>query len=245
MDLKYSMQHLLAQIMLRTTPKASLKMLNSCITESETLDMPHWTYSFRFLRCSVLMEDSPIHDVVGAITTLQKISTISHGRRDYGVFGLANLMEAMISILSGTDGVEAAQRALAKANSIQTSDNQDLAQLGVLRQIMDIICSLMLGRNAESEMKMKVLHQMLDNKERWASWSENGEFEVPVNPSRHGRPIEKLKFRWLTKDDVFVMGYFISGLCKFQKNVDEAGKSEKFLQEGLRSIDRSSPLPSL
>lgn len=146
-------------------------------------------------------------------------------------------MEAMISILSGTDGVEAAQRALARVNMMQTSDDQNLAQLGVLRQIMDIICSLKLGRSLESEMKMKVLHQMLDNKERWALWSENGEFEVPVNPNRPGRPVEMLRFRWLTKDDVYIMGYFISGLCKFQKNVDEGGKSEKFLKEGLRSID--------
>lgn len=243
MDLKYSMHHLLSQIMLRTTPKASLKILTTCITESETLDLPHWTYSFRFLRCSVLTADSPIQDSLGALTTLQKISNTSAARRDHSVFALANLMEAMLSILSGTDGVEAAQRALARVNSIQASGDS-LAQLGVLRQMLDIVCSLMLGRNAESEGKMKVLHAMLDNKERWASWSANGEFEVPVNPSRPGRPAEKLRFRWLTKDDVFIMGYFISGLCKFQKNVDEGGKSEKFFQEGLRSIDRLLSMPT-
>lgn len=237
MDLKYSMQHLLAQIMLRTTAKASLKMLNACITESETLDMPHWTYSFRFLRCSVLMSDTPIHDDLSAITTLQKIANTSASRRDHAVFALANLMEAMISILASPDGVDAAQRALGRTNTAQT-DDPTLAQLGVLRQIMDIICSLKLGRNAESEAKMKTLHQMLDSKERWTHWHPTGDFSLPVAPSRPGRAPEHLRFRWLTKDDVFILGYFISGLCKFQKNVDEGGKSEKFLQEGLRSIDR-------
>ncbi|KAI5849558.1 cohesin loading factor [Morchella snyderi] len=238
-DLKHRMQHLLARIMLRTTPKASLKMLNTCITESETLDMPHHTYSFRFLRVSMLTDpSSPIHDIASAITTLQKISNTAHARRDLAIFALANLMEAMISIQAGTDGVEAAQRALAKANSIQTEADEAVAQLAVLRQVMDIVCSLMLGRTAESEAKMKVLHHMLDSKERWAAWAESGEFAIPVNPPRLGRPVETLRFTWLTKDDVFVVGYFISGLCKFQKNVDEAGKAERFLQEGLRSIDR-------
>ncbi|RPB16123.1 hypothetical protein P167DRAFT_469987, partial [Morchella conica CCBAS932] len=239
MDLKHRMQHLLARIMLRTTPKASLKMLNTCITESETLDMPHHTYSFRFLRVSMLTDPtSPIHDIASAITTLQKISNTAHARRDLSIFSLANLMEAMISLQAGTDGVEAAQRALAKANSIQTEADEPVAQLAVLRQVMDIVCSLMLGRTAESEAKMKVLHHMLDSKERWAAWAESGEFVIPVNPPRVGRPVETLGFTWLTKDDVFIVGYFISGLCKFQKNVDEAGKAERFLQEGLRSIDR-------
>jgi Cohesin loading factor len=184
------------------------------------------------------MGDSPIRDELAAISTLQKISNIAISRQDYGIFMLATLMEAMISILSGADGVEAANRALARVNPMQLGELQELAQLAVLRQIIDIMCSLMLGRSSDSEMKMKILHGMLDQNQRSAPWGENGVFELPVNPSRLGKPIEKLKFKWLTNQDVFVLGYFISGLCKFQRNVDEGGKAEKFLLEGLRSIDR-------
>ncbi|KAG0129830.1 cohesin loading factor [Tuber indicum] len=237
-DIKYTMQHLLARIMLRTTPKASLKMLNSCIADSETLDMVHWTYSFRFLRCNILMEDSPLHDEQGAITTLQKISGTAAARHDHGIYLLASLMETMISVSSGADGIEAANRALARANSLQLESMQGMEQLGILRQMLDIMCSLMAGRYSESEVKVKVLHGMLDHSSKAQIWTPSGEFEILINPVRLGRPEEKLKFKWLTKEDIFVLGYFISGLCKFQKNVEEVGRGEKYLQEGLRSIER-------
>jgi hypothetical protein len=200
--------------------------------------MIYWTYSFRFLRCSILMEDSPIHDELGAVMTLQKISNSAAARRDYGIFVLANLMEVTISILPGAEGVEAANRALAKANSVQLDKFQGMGQLGVMRQMLDIMCSLVLGKTLESEAKLKSLHGMLDESQKEGNWMEGGEFEVPVNPARPGKPVEKLRFKWLTKEDVFVLGYFISGLCKFQRNVDEGGKGERFLLEGLRSIER-------
>lgn len=184
------------------------------------------------------MEDSPVHDELGAISTLQKISNIAVARHDYGIFVLANLMEVMISILPGAEGVEAANRALAKANSVQLEKFQGMEQLGVLRQMLDITCSLLLGKALESETKLKSLHGMLDESQKGGNWMESGEFEVPLNPTRPGRPVDRLRFKWLTKEDVFVLGYFISGLCKFQRNVEEGGKAERFLQEGLRSIER-------
>lgn len=200
--------------------------------------MVHWTYSFRFLRCNILMEDSPLHDEQGAITTLQKISSTAAARHDHGIYLLASLMETMISVSSGADGIEAANRALARANSLQLESMQGMEQLGILRQMLDIMCSLMAGRYSESEVKVKVLHGMLDHSSKAQIWTSSGEFEILINPVRPGRPEEKLKFKWLTKEDIFVLGYFISGLCKFQKNVEEVGRGEKYLQEGLRSIER-------
>lgn len=184
------------------------------------------------------MEDSPLHDEQGAITTLQKISSTAATRHDHGIYLLASLMETMISVSSGADGIEAANRALARANSLQLESIQGMDQLGILRQMLDIMCSLMAGRYSESEVKVKVLHGMLDHSSKAQIWTPSGEFEILINPVRLGRPEEKLKFRWLTKEDIFVLGYFISGLCKFQKNVEEVGRGEKYLQEGLRSIER-------
>jgi len=184
------------------------------------------------------MEDSPLHDEQGAITTLQKISSTAATRHDHGIYLLASLMETMISVSSGADGIEAANRALARANSLQLESIQGMEKLGILRQMLDIMCSLMAGRYSESEVKVKVLHGMLDQSSKAQIWTPSGEFEILINPVRLGRPEEKLKFKWLTKEDVFVLGYFISGLCKFQKNVEEVGRGEKYLQEGLRSIER-------
>ena len=184
------------------------------------------------------MEDSPLHDEQGAITTLQKISSTAATRHDHGIYLLASLMETMISVSSGADGIEAANRALARANSLQLESIQGMDQLGILRQMLDIMCSLMAGRYSESEVKVKVLHAMLDHSSKAQIWTPSGELEILINPVRLGRPEEKLKFKWLTKEDIFVLGYFISGLCKFQKNVEEVGRGEKYLQEGLRSIER-------
>ncbi|KAL7266216.1 hypothetical protein RUND412_011247 [Rhizina undulata] len=238
-DLRPSMHHLLARIMFQTSPKASIKMLGTYTTECDELENYFLMYSYRFLRCTLLMSDSPSRDDLAALNTVQKISNISAARLDYNIYTLSNLMEAMITLLPGADGVEAAQRALAKANENQSNPMAPkLPQLEVLSQILDIICSVMLGNYPQSEGKVKILHGMLDQKERWATWRDDGEFEVEVNRSRQGRAPEQLRFKWLSKNDVFVLGYFLSGVCKFQKNVDEGGKAEKFLMEGLKTLDR-------
>ena len=153
-------------------------------------------------------------------------------------------MEAMISLRSGADGVESAQRSLSRVFTQQNSGGAISQQMEVLTQLLDISCSVMVGSTQECEPKIRKLHAMLDQAERWVGWREDGEFEVAVNPSRQGRQRETLKMRWLNKDDVFTLGYFLSGLSKFQKNVEENGKAERFLTEGLKTVDSVSPLPA-
>lgn len=246
-DLKHRMQYLLTRIMFRTSPKAALRMLNTYIEESEALDQPLWTYSFRFLRCTLLTEteDYTIRDPQAAILTLQKICNSAKMRRDFGVLKLASLMEAMVCLLPGGDGMEAAQRALARANSQQLSSGYGPPQLEVLTQILDIACYLMLGNSNESTVRMRKLQAGLDEPARWANWKETGEFELTVNPNRQGKPPELLTLSWFCKDDVFVIGWFLGALCRFQKNVEEGGKAEKYLAEGLKIVDRMYSLQIL
>ncbi|KAF8248864.1 hypothetical protein K440DRAFT_599777 [Wilcoxina mikolae CBS 423.85] len=240
-DLKCSMQYLLVKIMFKNSHKAALKMLNTHLSDVETLDIPLWTYSFRFLRFTLLAETSPARDDQAALNTLRGMYTMSKERGDLQVAALASLMEGMVSFRNGADGVEAAQRALARVFTLQNAGNEIPPQLEVLTQLLDICCSLMLGRCQECDPKIRKLHAMLDQPERWTNWKEDGEFDLPVNPSRPGRPPETLKMRWLNKDDVFTLGYFLSGLCKFQKNVEENGKAERFLTEGIKTVERVFP----
>jgi hypothetical protein len=166
--------------------------------------------------------------------------TMSKERGDMQIAALASLMEVMVSFRNGADGVEAAQRALARVFTLQNGGNDIPPQLEVLTQLLDICCSLMLGRCQECDPKIRKLHAMLDQPERWTNWKDDGEFDIAVNPSRPGRPPETLKLRWLNKDDVFTLGYFLSGLCKFQKNVEENGKAERFMTEGMKTVERES-----
>jgi hypothetical protein len=163
---------------------------------------------------------------------------MSKERGDLQVEALASVMEAMVSLRGGADGVETAQRALTRVFTQQNGGIEIPPQLEVLTQILDICCSLMLGKTQDCEPKIRKLHTMLDQPARWTNWKADGEFEVLVNPSRPGRLPESLKLRWLDKDDVFTLGYFLSSVCKFQKNVEEYGKAERFLTEGLKTVER-------
>jgi hypothetical protein len=207
---------------------------------SFSLDIPLWIYSFRLLRSSMLVVSSPARDEHAAMNTLRAVSAMSKERRDAQIEVLASLMEAMILLRNGADSVEAAQRVLTRVFTLQNSGIQMPPQLEVLTQLLDVCSSLMLGRTPESEPKIRKLHSMLDEKALWTVWKEDGEFELSVNSSRPGKPPEGLRLRWLSKDDVFSLGYLLSGLCKFQKNVEEKGKAEKFLTEGLKTVDRMS-----
>lgn len=153
---------------------------------------------------------------------------------------LASLLEALVSFRNGADGVEPAQRALTRVFTQQNAGCDLPPQLEVLTQVLDICSSHLLGKTLDCDPKVRKLHAMLDQPDRWADWKDDGEFEMFVNPSRPGRPPEALKLRWLNKDDVFTLGYFLSGLCKLQKNVEESGKAERFLTEGLKTVERES-----
>lgn len=203
------------------------------------LDIPLWTYSFRFLRFNLLADESPVRDDQAAISTLRGVFTASSEREDLQVIALSSLMEAMVSLRNGADGVESAQRSLSRVFTQQNAAIEVPPQLEVLTQLIDICCSLMLGRSGDCDGKIRKLHAMLDEPARWVKWKEDGEFSIAVNPNRPGRAPEALKLRWLNKDDVFTLGYFLSGLCKFQKNVEENGKAERFLTEGLKTVDRA------
>lgn len=199
---------------------------------------PLWAYAFRFLRCSLLLENSQCRDVQLALHSLQKIATISQRRNDTSVFILSSLMEAMISLHLGPEGAESAQRALSRANSMQLEEGMSI-EIEFLRSIVDLIYTLMLGRpSGEIKKKEDSLTELLRGQHIWNSWSPTGDFEVPVHPPRQGRNKEHLQFRWFARDDVAIIGYFLSGMANFQTNAHNGQKAEKFLKEGLRRLER-------
>lgn len=181
------------------------------------------------------MEHPTTRDDQAATHILQRIYILAESRRDVAIMAICSLMEAMLFLVSGVDGVDHAQTALSRASAQVNSNHPMPPQIAILTQVLDIICSIMTARGAEGEAKIKVLHGMLDEKERWASWRADGEFELPIHTRGHPAA---LKMRWLGKDDVFTLGYFLSGLAKYQRNLEENGKAERFLQEGLACIDR-------
>lgn len=199
---------------------------------------PLWAYAFRFLRCNLHLENSQCRDVQTALHGLQKIATISQRRNDVPVFMLSSLMEAMIALYLGPEGAESAQRALARANSMQLDESIPV-EVEYLRIIVDLMCSLMVGRpSGEMKVKEDRLTEMLRGHDIWAQWSATGEFGVAVHPPRQGKSKEYLHFTWFSKDDIAIVGYFLSGMANFQINAQSGQKAEKLLKEGLRRLER-------
>ncbi|KAF8427310.1 cohesin loading factor-domain-containing protein [Tirmania nivea] len=247
LDLNFSMQHLLVRIMFQMNPKAALIQLQKYTKEAEERGNPLWAYAFRFLRCSLLLENSPSRDVQLALHSLQKIATISQRRNDMSVFMLSSLTESMISLHLGPEGIETTQRALARVNSMQLEEAVSI-EIEYLRTIVDLSSALMLGRpGSEIKRKEETLTEMLRGHDIWVNWSPTGDLEVPIHPPRQGKSKEYLHFRWFAKDDVAIVGYFLSGMANFQTNAHNGQKAEKCLKEGLRRLeqplDKNGPTP--
>lgn len=219
-------------------PSLTLYQTNEMLTLallSYRRDNPLWEYAFRFLRCSLLSQSQ---DLTSAINALRKIRSIAEKRHDESIYILSSLIEAMIHLQNGPDGAENAEECLAKANSRQLSNIQPPPQLDFLRALVDLVGSLMLGaKNSDVDIKLRNLQNLLGQRERLLEWSLGGDFELPVNSSRPGKPIEKLEFRWMAREDIIVLGYFLSGMARFQSNTQELGKAELYLKEGLRRVD--------
>src|SRR4051794_34890532 len=195
--------------------------------------MHHWTYAFRFLLCSLRMEPSPFLDENAALNALRHTHALANQRQDNHIYSLANLMEAVIQLGTGAAGVELAKKALMRARLRRFADTP---QIEILCEIVDTLCSVLVGNAPESEVKVKSLHVLLDEKAGWAGWAAKGDFVVPVNSSKQGKRPETLTFRWIPKGDVHILGWYLGGLSRFHSNgVDR--RAEKCLHEGLNLIE--------
>ncbi|CCX09270.1 Similar to MAU2 chromatid cohesion factor homolog; acc. no. O94459 [Pyronema omphalodes CBS 100304] len=242
LDLKCAMQYLLVKIMFKGNYKAGLKALSQYSNDVETLDMTLWTYSYRLLRLSLLADTThPAYDNHSALTGLRQLYNLAKDKGDLQIAAFVSAMEAMVSFRLGAEGVEAARGAIGRLWGFKNSKIFIPSQVETLGMFLQIISSLMLGKAQESESLVRDLHKTLDKPEQWDSWREDGTFQLSINPSRNGgRHSEPLMIQWMHKDDVYAIGYYLSALVRFQKNVEDNGKSERFVSEALKTIDRIS-----
>lgn len=205
LDLKYSMQHLLARMLYKTNPKASLKAVDGMIQDveayvpvspilsssAEPVRYRHsaWEYAFRFLRVSLSLSSSAHQDSVSALQHLHKIATMASRNGDRAVSAMSAIIEALAHLQqgSGFDSVEQAQRAVAVARSHQLNDElRHIPQLTTLVQIVDICCSLLEYDINQSSQKLKVLQDLMDERLNDSNWRSDGSFSIPLNGKSAG-----------------------------------------------------------
>ncbi|KAJ5873484.1 uncharacterized protein N7473_013357 [Penicillium subrubescens] len=259
LDLKYSMQHLLARMLHKTNPKASLKAVDGMIQDVEAYRHAAWEYTFRFLRVTLSLSSSSHQDSVQALQHLNKISAMASRNGDKAVAAMAAVIEALAHLQQGTgsDAIEQAQRAVAVARSHQLNDElRHIPQLVTLTQMVDICCSLLEYDVPQASQKLKVLQTLADETLNDPNWRADGSFSIPLNGKSAGpssidtgdilqvqNGMVLLSFNWLPQHDLYALSYFLSSITLSAKNSYDGRKAEQFLDEGLRMVQGGFTTP--
>lgn len=158
---------------------------------------------------------------------------------------------AHLQLGSNFDSIEQAQRAVAVARSHQLNDElRHIPQLVTLVQMVDICCSLLEYDINQSEAKLRVLQDSMDERLNNPNWRIDGSFSIPLNGKSAGpSSIDTgdilqvqngtllLSFSWLPQHDLYALCYFLSSVTLCAKNSHDGRKAEKFLQEGRRMVN--------
>ncbi|CAG8896399.1 unnamed protein product [Penicillium egyptiacum] len=259
LDLKYSMQHLLARMLHKSNPKASLKAVDGMIQDVEAYRHAAWEYAFRFLRVSLSLSSPSHQDSVQALQHLHKITAMASRNGDKAVSAMAAVIESLAHLQQATnsDSIEQAQRAVAAARSHQLNDElRHIPQLTTLIQMVDICCSLLEYDVNQSGQKLKVMQALMDETLSDSNWRPDGSFSVPLNGKSAGpSSIDTgdilqvhngtllLSFNWLPQHDLYALCYFLSSITLSAKNSYDGRKAEKYLEEGLRMVQGNFKAP--
>jgi len=251
-DLKYNMQHLLSRMLFKQNPRASLKFLDGVIKDVEAYQHIAWVYAFRFLKVSLHLELSTHQDTLSALGQLRQIINMSNEYGDKSILGVGTILEALTCLRrsSDVDSIEEAQRALASVRSLQLDPKiGKLHQLAVLASIVDLCCHLEHCDPGQAIAKMQIMQTALRDIHESKSWYADGSFAIPISNARmphcnsSSGVVRKeqdgslaLMFDWMSKDDIYNLGYLLSGIALTHRNTQDGQKSEHMLEEGIKRM---------
>ena len=256
-DLKYAMQHLSARFLFKRNQKAALKAIDKLVQEVEVLRLSHWTYTFRFLRVSLSLQQDRHSGGAMTLKHLAALSNMAHEERCIAVEIVAATLESIVHLRSGSaDAADLAQRAMATARTHQLGpEMKKMPQIRGLLDCLDLTCSLTQFNLSQTGTKMEQMQNNLDTGTRDPGWNKDGTFAVELGAyanedleqdtgaimkrSTGGQAV--LIMRWITNGQLYALGYLLSGLATMYKNHGD-GKAEQFLNEGLK-MTKVAPHP--
>ncbi|KAK8235201.1 cohesin loading factor-domain-containing protein [Phyllosticta capitalensis] len=258
LDLKYSMQHLLARSLFKTNHAAAMKSIENVLNTAEMHQHKVWIYAFRFLRASLCMKSGSRGDLITAQNSLRSIATLAESQGDRAIFVTASAMEATVHLrIMAPDSVEQAQRAIASARSLQLELTE--AELGFMvpyLDLMDLLCHLQSSKASAAGAKMSSLQGILDNLIQRQDLAESESFSVLIHQSQTG-PLtqstggifqkgegqrDRLTMSWMRRRDLCALGYYLSA-STFQLQNPVADRLQKFLEEGLKMSREHLQIP--
>lgn len=250
-DLKYNMEHLLAQVLFKGSPRAAMKFLDGVIKDAGAYQHTAWIYALRFLKISLLLQLSTHQDTVSSLSQLRSISTLADRTGDKAILAIVSTLEALVHLRqsSSAESIEQAQRALALARSLQHDPVVGpISQLALLINIADLSCSLQQFDPTQAVPKMQAMQALLEGPRD--DWNEDGTFSLPVSSqdasrAPHGNGIVRkdltgsvsVRFSWAPWTDLYMLGYLLSSMSLAHRNTTDGLRSEQMLKEGLRTLD--------
>ncbi|KAI9841042.1 MAG: hypothetical protein M1838_003792 [Thelocarpon superellum] len=262
-DFKYGMQHLLARVIHRKSPKAAAKFLDQIIQDVEAYHHTSWAYAFRFLRVSLSLETPSAAETTSALQHLHAAAATANGRGDHAIFVMSAVLETYIHLRSGAaDALGEAQRAIASARSQPMHELAGkLPQLVALVYIFDLACSMIEPNPNHVLSKMQTVRELLDQifHEQRSPISAEGHFSLPIHPgppgsnvthpidgllsrSEHGSDL--LEFSWMPARDLYALAYLLNGAATSHRNSQDGRKAEKALEEGLKMAGEEVESPA-
>lgn len=248
-DAKYAMHHLQVRILFKSSPKAAFKLVEKLVSETEALQIFYWAYAFRFLRVSLSMHPDGPSDTPALLRHLTALAEQADTQLQIAVQIAAATLETLVHLRSGnTDAIELAQRSLAAARTHQLgSEMNALPQFRATLDCLDLACCLMQYKPEQAMEKMNQLQANMDAITKSVGWIKDGTFLVPlgfaVSPDIEANtggifrttPTggTALSFRWLSRSQLYMIGYVLSG-CAMLKENSEKRMAETFFQEGVK-----------
>jgi len=258
-DLKYNMQHLLARMLFQKNHRAAFKFLDGIIKDAEAYQHIAWIYAFRFLNVSLHLELSTHQDLLLALSQLKHIVLLSNDYGDKTVLAIATASEALtyLRISNDSENTENAQRALATVRSLQLESKVgNLHQLAVFISMVDLCCILQNFDPKQAFTKMQTMQTALKTMDESEAWTDRSiripipHARMPSCTARNGvlRKQEDddlliLMFDWVSKDDIYDLGYLLSGVVLSPRNAGDGQKAEHMFEEGIKRLQCKSPPP--
>lgn len=207
-------------------------------------------YAFRFLRVSLSLECSSHQEVTSALIHLRSIYTTTQKYGDAAVGAIAMTLEALIQLRepNSAESIEQAQRAIALARRSQLDPTVGGAtKLIAMINFVDLCCTLQMFDPNQAMTKMQAMQATLEALRDSPSPTDNGSFNITIHHTkgmeykshngavRHGEDgTQQLVFDWVPDQDVYCLGFLLSGICVAHKNTTDGQKAESMLHEGIR-----------
>lgn len=165
------------------------------------------------------------------------------------MLAVAATLEALIYLRLSTsaESIEQAQRALAIARSSQLDPAvAQIPQLAAMMHLVDLCWSLRINDPIQAISKLQAMQETLETIRDGNSWTESSTFSIPTSHTKGLLPASdtvivrdgidhsrKLLLDWVPREDIYNLGFLLSGICTAHKNTLDGFKSEQMLKEGV------------